>query len=121
MSDPDPAVRLHTVIVDTEDHEALAAFYRRAFELGEPEREERHLGFRIGEFYLGFDRIEARPGAGRGPVSLWFAVPDLEAAFERIVALGAEVRHPPTRKPWGGFLAALLDPDGNVLGLTEET
>lgn len=38
----------------------------------------------------------------------------MEATFEQFKALGAEVKYPPTRKPWGAVLAAVYDPDGNV-------
>jgi uncharacterized glyoxalase superfamily protein PhnB len=46
-------------------------------------------------------------------------VDDLQATFERLVALGATVRYPPTRKPWGAELAAVYDLDGNLLGLAQ--
>lgn len=108
---------IDTAIVYTEDVDALAAFYRAAFLLDPPEEfGPDHRGLRVGGTYLGFDRVE---GASPGAVSLWFRVDDLEATFDRIVALGAQVRYPPTEKPWGDVLAAVHDPDGNLLGLAQ--
>jgi predicted enzyme related to lactoylglutathione lyase len=108
-----------TAIIFTTRMDELAEFYRRAFGLGEPnEHGELHRGFPLDGFYLGFDQVEeamASPGA----VTLWFRVDDLEATFERMVALGASVRYPPTDKPWGDRLAAMYDPDGNIVGLSE--
>lgn len=73
-----------------------------------------------------------------GPVRLGLAVPgeaqqefvgrhtgvgldvaDLEAEHARLAGLGVEFSMPPSRQPWGGFMALVLDPDGNVLYLDE--
>lgn len=48
-----------------------------------------------------------------------FAVDDLEAAHARLAGLGVEFPTPPTRQPWGGFMAAFADPDGNLYYLDE--
>jgi predicted enzyme related to lactoylglutathione lyase len=48
-----------------------------------------------------------------------FAVDDLEAEHRRLSDLGVRFTMPPTRQPWGGFLALLADPDGNVFYLDE--
>jgi catechol 2,3-dioxygenase-like lactoylglutathione lyase family enzyme len=50
-------------------------------------------------------------------VGLSLAVPDIAAAHRTLVARGVEFLHPPERMPWGGVLAHLRDPDGNVLTL----
>ncbi|MCA9968721.1 MAG: hypothetical protein KC425_00825 [Anaerolineales bacterium] len=39
--------------------------------------------------------------------------------FDRFIALGAEAKYGPTRKPWGALLTAVLDPAANVVGLTQ--
>ena len=66
------------------------------------------------------------PGAEGDPESaapnvdyLYLAVDDLEAEAQRLSALGVALPMPPTRQPWGGFLALVADPDGNVLYLDE--
>lgn len=110
---------LDTVIIFTTRMEDLAAFYQQALELGEPELSPGHMGFRGLGAYFGFDQVEEVGGQPPGGVTLWFEVDDLEAAFERCVALGATVRYAPTEKPWGARLAALYDPDGNMLGLSQ--
>jgi predicted enzyme related to lactoylglutathione lyase len=112
---------LHTVIINTRQMEALAAFYQAGLELDPPQpTADNHLGFHLPNVYLGFDLVQDTPENYPGAVSLWFAVEDLEATFQRFVDLGARVRYGPTRKPWGGYLAAVFDPDGNVVGLTQE-
>lgn len=42
------------------------------------------------------------------------AVADLEAEHERLAGLGVRFTMPPTRQPWGGFMALVADPDDNV-------
>lgn len=111
---------LDTVIIYTCDMTGLAEFYGKGLELGEPSATGGdHLGFTLQNSYLGFDRVESPHGEPPGAVSLWFEVDDIQATFDRLVALGATVKYGPTRKPWGAVLAAVLDPDGNVLGLAQ--
>lgn len=108
-----------TIIIFTNRMVELADFYRRGLDLPEPTPHgSSHLGFRLDNLYLGFDQVDSPPSGGSG-VTVWFDVPDLEAAFERFVTAGALVRYPPTLKPMGDVLASLHDPDGNVFGLVQ--
>ena len=111
---------LHTIIIQTTQVEALADFYRRGLELGPASVVHAdHLGFPFANIYLGFDQVDAVAGGYPGAISLWFEVDDLEATFNRFKAAGATVKYGPTKKPWGAILAALFDPDGNVVGLAQ--
>ncbi len=112
------ATQVHTVIIDTEHLDELAEFYREGLDLGPPRAELDHLGFELQGTYFGIDRVASRPGRERGSVSIWFEVDDLEVAFDRLIALGATSCYPPVEKPWGAWLAAVFDPDGNLVGLT---
>ena len=110
---------LETVIIFTEHMEALAAFYQEALVLDSYERSPKHMGQRVGPVYLGFDQVDLVEGDSRAGVTLWFTVDDIQATFDRLVAMDARVRYAPTQKPWGGFLACVYDPDGNMLGLSQ--
>lgn len=46
-------------------------------------------------------------------------VTDLESEHTRLSELGVNFTMPPTRQPWGGFMALLADPDGNVFYLDQ--
>jgi predicted enzyme related to lactoylglutathione lyase/quercetin dioxygenase-like cupin family protein len=63
-------------------------------------------------------RPEADDRVGRF-VGVSLAVDDLTATYERLRGRGASFAAPPERMPWGGSLAELRDPDGNVLTLLE--
>ena len=110
---------LGTIIIFTERMEELADFYQKALDIGPFERSPNHMGCRVGPVYLGFDQVEETEHESGGGVTLWFTVDDIQATFDHLVALGAQVRYSPTRKPWGGFLASLYDLDGNMLGLSQ--
>jgi len=111
---------LHTVIITTREMQRLADFYQEGLLLGkgQPQGDD-HLGWQLSNLYFGFDLV-AQDYEYPGAVSLWFAVADLQATFDRFVALGAQVKYGPTKKPWGAVLAAVFDPDGNVVGLTQQ-
>jgi predicted enzyme related to lactoylglutathione lyase len=108
---------LTTIIFFTGDMARLADFYAGTLDLGEPNLSPGHMGYDLGNIYLGFDQV-ADPQKG-GSMSVWFEVDDLDAVFERFVARDAAIRYPPTDKPWGARLASLRDPDGNIFGLAQ--
>jgi len=110
-------VSLDTVIIFTGRMQALADFYRDAFDLGDFNLSPGHMGLQVGPVYLGFDQVEVPETGSR--VTVWFTVDDIQENFERLCTLGARVRYPPTRKPWGALLAAVYDIDGNMIGLSQ--
>lgn len=112
---------LSSVIIYTTDMRALADFYRRALDLGDPDTAvHNHIGFWLGENYLGFEpvaEITANPG---GP-TVWFGVEDAGAALARFVAAGARPEMAPARQDWGDVHATVRDPDGNLVGLIQRS
>ncbi|HLF87508.1 MAG TPA: VOC family protein [Anaerolineales bacterium] len=110
---------IDTAIIFTGQMKAIAEFYQHGFELPTPNESPGHLGFPVGGVYLGFDRVEDPENFQHGAVTLWFRVDDVQATFDRFVALGAKVRYPPVQKPWGDILAAIYDLDGNIVGLSQ--
>ena len=115
---PTTGAQLETVIIFTPQMEELAQFYQKAFDLDEYNTSPGHLGQQIGPIYLGFDQDDEAK-TDNPSVTLWFTVDDIQASYERLLALGARDRYPPTRKPWGALLAAVYDPEGNMVGLSQ--
>lgn len=111
--------QLDTVVVLTRNMEDLARFYQDALGLGPYERSPGHVGCRLDAMYFGFDQVDDAEEDSVGRVTLWFTVDDLQGTFERLVAMGAPVRFAPADKPWGARIAAVYDPDGNLLGLAQ--
>lgn len=111
---------MHTVIIQTTDIHTLADFYQQGLALSPPAVvHDDHLGFPASNIYFGFDQVGPVEGGYPGAISLWFEVDDLQATFDRFGQMGASVKYGPTKKPWGAKLAAIFDPDGNVVGLAQ--
>jgi predicted enzyme related to lactoylglutathione lyase len=82
-----------------------------------------YVEFRIGDSEDEFGIIDRRYApagmqAGPGGAILLWHVDDLEAAFARLIALGAKEYDPITKRGETGFAtASVVDPFGNVLGI----
>jgi catechol 2,3-dioxygenase-like lactoylglutathione lyase family enzyme len=48
-----------------------------------------------------------------------FHTDDLDAAFERLRAWGAEIVEEPTKQPWGAVDGAVRDPSGNLIRIDQ--
>lgn len=94
----------------------------------EPQREaafyEAVFGWQTGTHYPDFESpgligqwVEDRPPArDAGPV-LWLAVADMNETLERVTRHGGQILEPPTPDGPVRTLAAILDPEGNRIGL----
>jgi predicted enzyme related to lactoylglutathione lyase len=79
------------------------------------------------DYYVGYDvagqHIGLVPGGGpqamTSPVAYWH-VPDIEAKLAEVTAAGATVKDPVRDVGNGRLVAAVTDPDGNVLGLLQD-
>jgi len=84
-----------------------------------------YVEFRIGDYEGEFGIIDRRyapkamrPGLG-GAILLWH-VDDVEAAFKRLLDLGATEYDPITPRGNSGFItASVVDPFGNLLGIMQ--
>ncbi len=77
--------------------------------------------FATGEAQLALERVdpadpESDESVGRF-VGVSLSVDDIDAAYQKLSRRGVEFVGAPERQPWGGVLAHLRDPDGNVLTL----
>jgi predicted enzyme related to lactoylglutathione lyase len=78
-------------------------------------------------YYVGFEdagqHIGLLPGGGpqglTSPVPYWH-VPDIEGKLAELTAAGATVKEPAHDVGGGRLVAAVTDPDGNVLGLLQD-
>ena len=55
---------------------------------------------------------------GLGDITEW-PTRAARGTYERLVLMGAGVVYPPSRKLGNAFLAAVYDPDGNMIGLSQ--
>ena len=105
------AVRWYTEVLGVEPYFARPDAERPAY-----------VEWRIGDYQheLGvIDRAYAPAGTRQGPggVVAYWHVDDVEAAVERLLALGATAHEAPVDRGEGFITATVIDPFGNILGL----
>ena len=115
--------KLFAVRVFVSDWDRAVRFYTET--LGIPTTfESEEMGWAqlaTGEGQLALERLapddaEAPELIGRY-VGVSLEVADIEATYKTLVERGVEFLAPPETQPWGGVLAHLRDPDGNVITL----
>lgn len=80
------------------------------------------------EYYVGYDTAGQHvglvpangPQAMTSPVSYW-AVADIERKLAEVTGAGASIKDPPRNVGGNRLVATVTDPDGNVLGLVQDT
>lgn len=117
----EPVEFLSAVLVTSPEPARLATFYREV--LGLPLAPEEHGGSpghwacELGDVHFAIHQGETAPGPGPVRFALW--VMDLQRMVERLRGLGVELLHPVQRLGEESLVAALLDPDGNEVELTQ--
>ncbi|WP_127505592.1 VOC family protein [Actinoplanes solisilvae] len=114
---------LTTVTFFADDMEAARAWYSQVFEI-EPyfDKGGAYLEWRVGDYQHEFGVLDSKyaphplTGQASGAIVYW-AVDDVEAAYARLLSLGAKEHDKPTERGTGYVTASVLDPFGNVLGV----
>jgi predicted enzyme related to lactoylglutathione lyase len=81
-----------------------------------------YVEFRIGDYLHELGILDSRYSPhGRsdtpGGVVTYWAVDDVQGAFERLLSLGAREHEKPTERGPGFVTASVVDPFGNILGV----
>jgi predicted enzyme related to lactoylglutathione lyase len=107
---------LRTAIYPVSDLPKAKLWYEQVLGVKPYFDEPFYVGFTVGGFELGL-LPDGTPGIA-GPQPLW-GVPNANAAFERLLQLGATELEPVTAVGEGIKVAAVQDPFGNRLGIIE--
>jgi catechol 2,3-dioxygenase-like lactoylglutathione lyase family enzyme len=126
------APRLSSVNLFVRDMGAALAFYRRlGLQIPAGLDQDVHVEVQSGGFRLEFDTQaltraydpDWRPATGGNACVLQFLLPSREAIdtlHADLVAAGFRSRLEPFDAFWGARYACVLDPDGNLVGLTSD-
>ena len=111
------------VTIWTDDLGRMFHFYHDVLRLPLHSRHEDWLAFQLGDvrFNVGLhDRVH---GVSQDPYRFMphLGVDDIHLAYRRLKAEGVEFVRPPEQEHWGGWVATLKDPDGNILQLLQLT
>lgn len=115
-------MRVAYVNVFVRDLARATEFYREklGLQLQFSSAEHGYASLSAGDIRLGI----AVPGPDQAELAgrhtgVGLEVADLQAEHARLSSLGVQFTMPPTRQPWGGFMALFSDPDGNVFYLDQ--
>jgi predicted enzyme related to lactoylglutathione lyase len=109
--------RIETVIQFVSDQQESSRWYARLLGI-EPTP--------YGAPYFKFDEhaylilAPGSPGTGRGGTGCWFLVDSVDEAYKELAAEGFTFNEPPFDIP-PGRLVTLKDPDGNIVGLIDNS
>ena len=115
--------KLATVRVFVTDWERAIRFYSDILEMTVAYRSDEWGGAQMatGEGQLALERVDSADHEGLALVGRFVGVslqvPNVVASYKVLAERGVEFLGPPERQPWGGILAHLRDPDGNILTL----
>jgi len=121
VNDVDEALGFYRDALGLELQNDVASGDFRWVTLGSPDQPG--LGIVLSEPHAGRsqadgDALQELLTKGVLPMTI-FCVDDLDAAFERVRATGAEVLQEPIDQPWGPRDSAFRDPSGNMVRISQ--
>ncbi|HXU40027.1 MAG TPA: VOC family protein [Blastocatellia bacterium] len=108
---------LRTVIYHVSDLDRAKAWYSSVLGIEPYFDQPFYVGFNVGGYELGLDPNMSTSGAGG--VGAYWGVSDCEAAFNRLLELGASAHSPVQDVGEGIRVATVNDPFGNLIGVIE--
>lgn len=110
---------LRTVIYHAPDLAKARAWYSEILGIEPYFDQPFYVGFNVAGYELGLDPdASSTPGGKSGVVAYW-GVPDAEAAFQRLLQLGATERSRVQEVGEGIRVATVFDPFGNIFGIIQ--
>jgi lactoylglutathione lyase len=116
---PKQLLGLRTAVYSARDLGAARDWYRKVLDVDPYFDEPFYVGFNVGGFELGITPDD-RAGPDREAAGLaYWGVTDADAAYARLIALGA-TDHEPVQEVGGDIrVGSVRDPFGNLLGVIE--
>lgn len=108
-------MKIGEVCLLTNDVRRLANFYKQLLGIENHSEDETHQ-FLItkGTTLTVFNDGSVKNNQNQN-ISLAFTVDDIEAAYRKVLAMGARVIEGPAKRPWGAVNMSFYDPDNNVI------
>jgi predicted enzyme related to lactoylglutathione lyase len=114
-----PFLGLRTVIYHAPDLAKAKAWYSSILGTEPYFDQPFYVGYNVGGYELGLDPdASSTPGGNQGSITYW-GVAGAQAAFDRLISLGARERSAVRGVGEGIRVATVLDPFGNILGIIE--
>ena len=108
-------MKIGEVCLLTNDVPRLASFYKRLLEVENDSEDAIHQFILTEGTALTIYNDGTVKNDQNQNICLAFTVEDMEAAYQKVLALGARIIEPPTKRPWGAVNMSFYDPDNNVI------
>jgi predicted enzyme related to lactoylglutathione lyase len=76
-----------------------------------------HVGFTVAGYELGLQPEDSADGVKSANVLTYWGVPDVQVAYDRLIAEGATPHEEPVNVDGDIMVATVMDPWGNVFGI----
>jgi predicted enzyme related to lactoylglutathione lyase len=105
----------------TSDLGRMFDFYHGILHLPLHSSHDNFVAFELGEVRFNIGLHDQVHGASADPYRVMphLGVDDIHGEYRRLKEEGVEFIRPPEREHWGGWIATLKDPDGNILQLLQ--
>ena len=105
----------------TDDLEKMFHFYNDTMRLPLHARHDDFIAFELGDIRFNIGLHGEVHGASADPYRIMphLGVDDIHAEARRLAEAGVEFIRLPEQEHWGGWIATLKDPDGNILQLLQ--
>jgi len=110
---------LRTVVYHAPDLAEAKAWYAEVLGVEPYFDQPFYVGFNVGGYELGLDPDASSTPGGKGGVVVYWGVADADAAFRRLISLGATERSAVQEVGEGIRVATVFDPFGNIFGIIE--
>lgn len=110
------------VIIWTDDLEGMTEFYRDKLEFPVHSIRAYFVAFEWGDMRFSIGLHDEVKGHTSEPyrVMVNLGVRDIQSTYETLTSRGVEFVRSPEQEHWGGWMATLKDPDGNMLQLMQQ-
>lgn len=108
-------MRIGEVCLNTNDVVSLANFYKTILGIDNGSNDPVHQMLICDETQFAIYNDGSHKNNYNQNISLTFTVDDIDAAYQKLLAMEAEIIEPPTLRPWGAINMSFFDPDKNII------
>ena len=108
-------MKIGEVCLLTNDVQRLACFYKQLLEIDNNSNDETHQFLITEETALSIYNDGTVKNNQNQNICLAFTVDDIDREYEKVLAFGAEIIEPSTKRPWGAINMSFYDPDNNMV------
>jgi len=108
-------MRIGEVCLNTNDVVKLASFYKQLLGIDNNSNDEVHQTLIRDETQFSIYNDGSKKNNNNQNICLAFTVDDVDAEYQKLLAMEAEIIEKPTKRPWGATNMSFYDPDRNVI------